>query len=157
MLIEDASKMRDATGPGRRLIGLDPGTKTIGLALSDVTWTIASPLETIRRRKFRADAETLFNFVDRHDVAGLIVGLPRNMDGSEGPRCQSVRALANNLIAIRDLPVCFWDERLSTQAVNRMLIDEADASRRRRHDVVDKLAATYILQGFLDSLQNRGF
>lgn len=137
--------------PGLRLLGLDLGTKTIGLALSDAGLAIASPLEVIRRSKFGADAEALLALVDRHGVGGLVLGLPLNMDGSAGPRAQATRAFARNLLALRPLPLAFWDERLSTAAVTRTLL-EADASRRRRGELVDKLAAAYILQGALDRL-----
>jgi len=136
---------------GTRLLGLDLGTKTIGLALSDVGRRIASPLETIARVKFGKDAEKLLAIAARHEVGGLVIGLPVNMDGSEGPRCQSTRAFVRNLAPLTPLPVFYWDERLSTAAVTRTLI-EADTSRRRRGEVVDKLAATFILQGFIDRL-----
>lgn len=136
---------------GQRLIGIDPGTKTLGLALSDVLRTIATPLETIRRTKFKADADRLLALCAEHDVGALVIGLPINMDGSEGPRAQSARAFARNLSERSNLPILFWDERLSTAAVTRTLLD-ADASRRRRADVVDKMAAAYILQGLLDRL-----
>lgn len=140
---------------GQRLLGLDIGTKTIGLALSDRGLAIASPYATIRRVKFTPDAAELLRVVDKEGVGGLILGLPVNMDGSEGPRCQSVRQFAANLDRLRPaLPISFWDERLSTAAVTRALI-EADASRRRRAELVDKLAAAYILQGCLDSLRGR--
>ncbi len=132
-----------------RLLGLDLGTKTIGLALSDVSCTIATPYDTIRRTKFTRDAEALLAIVDRHGVGGLVLGLPVEMDGTEGSRCQSARTFAGNLLRLRDLPIVFWDERLSTAAVTRTLL-EADASRKRRAEVVDKLAAAYILQGALD-------
>jgi len=137
--------------PGARLIGVDLGTKTIGLALSDVGRRIASPLETIRRTKFARDTETLLALAARHGVGGLVIGLPLNMDGSEGPRVQSTRAFVRNLTALSDLPMAYWDERLSTAAVTRTLI-EADRSRARRAELVDKLAAAYILQGALDRL-----
>ncbi|MDP6567920.1 MAG: Holliday junction resolvase RuvX [Alphaproteobacteria bacterium] len=146
--------LRAAVPQGRRLIGLDLGSKTIGLALSDTTWRIASALETIRRRKFSLDAERLLALADEHQVGGLVLGLPINMDGSEGSRCQSTRAFAANLLAKRDLPIAFQDERLSTAAVERMLVEEMDTTRKRRAEVVDKLAATYILQGLLDRLAN---
>lgn len=139
-------------GPGQRLIGIDAGTKTLGLALSDVTRTIASPLETIRRTKFTADAERLLALAALHGVAGLVLGLPVNLDGSEGPRAQSTRALARNLNRISPLPILLWDERLSTQAAERTLL-EADASRKRRGELIDKLAATVILQGALDRMR----
>jgi putative Holliday junction resolvase len=136
----------------QRLLGLDLGTKTIGLALSDVSRTIATPLETIARKKFTQDALLLWKFVDKHDVGGLVLGLPVSMDGSEGPRCQSTRSFAANLLKMRDFPIGFQDERLSTAAVTRTLL-EADASRARRAELVDKLAAAYILQGALDALK----
>ncbi len=146
--IEDLGASLDAGAP---LLGLDLGAKTIGLALSDGTLIVASPHATIRRAKFTADAETLRRLVERHGVGGLVIGLPVNMDGSEGPRCQSVRQFAANLLERFDLPIAFWDERLSTAAVTRTLI-EADVSRKRRAKVVDKMAAAYILQGALDRL-----
>lgn len=134
-----------------RLMGLDLGTRTIGLALSDVTCTVASALQTIRRTKFGKDAETLLALCREHGVGGLVIGLPVNMDGSEGPRAQATRAFVRNLAKLSDLPVAFWDERWSTAAVTRTLI-EADTSRKRRGEVVDKMAAAYILQGALDRL-----
>jgi len=136
---------------GARLLGLDLGTKTIGLALSDVERRIATPLETIRRTKFRADADALLGIATRQGAAVLVLGLPLNMDGSEGPRVQSTRAFARNLAALTPLPMLWWDERLSTAAVTRTLLD-ADASRARRDALVDKMAAAYILQGLLDRL-----
>lgn len=136
----------------QRLIGVDLGSKTIGLALSDVSLSIASPLETIRRTKFTADAERLIALAKQHDAGALVFGLPLNMDGTEGPRCQSTRAFIRNLEKLTDLPVAFWDERLSTMAVTRTLLD-ADASRARRAELVDKMAAAYILQGALDRLR----
>ncbi len=135
----------------QRLMGLDLGTKTIGLALSDVSRTIATPFDTIRRTKFTKDAETLLAILDKQGVGGLVLGLPVEMDGYEGARCQSARAFATNLAKLRDLPMAFWDERLSTAAVTRTLL-EADASRKRRAEVVDKMAAAYILQGLLDGV-----
>jgi putative Holliday junction resolvase len=137
--------------PQARLIGVDLGEKTIGLALSDVNRTIASPLETLPRGKFKADAEKLLALTAKLGVGGLVIGLPKNMDGSEGPSAQSARAFVRNLAPLTDLAIVFWDERLSTAAVERTLI-EADASRRRRDEVVDKVAAAYILQGALDRL-----
>ena len=133
------------------LMGLDLGTKTIGLAVSDAGRRIASPLTVIRRTKFRADAAELLQAAAERDVAGLVLGLPVNMDGSEGPRAQATRAFARNLAGLTDLPIAFWDERLSTAAVTRTLL-EADQSRKRRGEVVDKMAAAYILQGALDRL-----
>jgi putative Holliday junction resolvase len=138
--------------PGARLIGIDLGTKTIGLALSDVERTIASPLVTLQRTKFRNDANRLLALCTEHGVGGLVIGLPVNMDGTEGPRAQSTRAFARNLAEKTDLPIALWDERLSTAAVTRTLL-EADASRARRAQLVDKLAAAYILQGALDRLR----
>jgi len=152
MAVIKPEELRAAVPPGQRLLDLDLGSRTIGLALSDGTWRIASPLETIRRRKFRDDADRLLALIDAHDVGALVLGLPLNMDGSEGPRCQSTRAFARNLLARRDLPVAFQDERLSTAAVERMLVAEHDVTRKRRGAVVDKLAATYILQTLLDTL-----
>jgi putative Holliday junction resolvase len=135
------------------LIGLDLGEKTVGVAVSDVTRTIASPLELIRKVKFTPDAERLFALMDGRSAKGIVIGLPVNMDGTEGPRCQSSRAFARNLLRLReDLIIAFWDERLSSAAVNRMLIDEADVTRARRADLVDKAAAAWILQGALDRL-----
>ena len=136
------------------LMGLDLGEKTIGVAVSDVTRTIASPLELIRKVKFTPDAERLFALMDGRGAKGVVIGLPVNMDGTEGPRCQSSRAFARNLLRLReDIAIAFWDERLSSAAVNRMLIDEADVTRARRADLVDKAAAAWILQGALDRLR----
>jgi putative Holliday junction resolvase len=136
-----------------RLLGLDVGTRTVGLALSDVTRSIATPYDTIRRTKFTADAQALAAIAAKEGVGALVIGMPFNFDGSEGPRAQSTRAFARNLSAHVDLPMIFWDERLSTAAVERHLI-EADASRKRRADVIDRMAAAYILQGALDRLRN---
>jgi putative Holliday junction resolvase len=135
---------------GNALLGLDPGDKTIGVAICDPNWKIASPLETIRRgKKFKIDAERLSEISTAYNAAGVIVGLPVNMDGSEGPRAQSARAFARNVSDALALPVALWDERLSTAAVTRTLL-EADTSRKKRAEVVDKLAAAYILQGAID-------
>jgi putative Holliday junction resolvase len=136
------------------ILGLDLGTKTIGVAVSDVTRTIASPVETIARTKFTADAERLLAIAGMKQAALILLGLPLNMDGTEGPRCQSTRAFARNLVKLTPLPISFWDERLSTAAVERMLI-EGDTSRARRSELIDKLAAVYILQSALDSLKAR--
>jgi len=135
-----------------RLLGLDVGTKTIGMALSDVTRSVATPYDTIRRSKFTADAKTIREVVEKNQVGALVIGLPLNLDGSEGPRAQSTRAFARNLAAHVEVPMVFWDERLSTAAVERHLI-EADASRKRRAEVVDRMAAGYILQGALERLR----
>lgn len=134
------------------ILGIDPGEKRIGVAVSDTTRLIASSLDTIARGKFAADAEAILKFYDARQCAGFVIGLPLNMDGSTGPAAQSARAFARNLLAKRDAPLLLWDERLSTAAVTRTLI-EGDASRRRRGEVVDKMAAAYMLQGALDAMQ----
>jgi putative Holliday junction resolvase len=139
-----------ALPPNQPVLGVDLGTKTIGVAVSDMTRRIASPRETIKRRKFSEDARDLLKIADEARAGLLVIGLPLNMDGSEGPRAQSTRAFARNLAKLTQIPIAFWDERLSTAAVERMLI-EADASRARRAEIVDKLAAAYILQAALDS------
>ena len=138
--------------PDGRLLGLDVGTKTVGLALSDVTRSIATPYHTIRRSKFTEDASRIQEVIETNQVGGLVIGLPFNLDSSEGPRAQSTRAFARNLAARIAVPIAFWDERLSTAAVERHLI-EADASRKRRAEVIDRMAAAYILQGALDRLK----
>ena len=138
--------------PGDRLIGMDLGTKTIGLALSDVNRTVASSLETIRRKKFSIDVVTLLGLAETHKIGGFVLGLPVNMDASEGPRAQATRSFARNLNQRSALPILLWDERLTTQQATRLLI-EADSSRRRRAEVVDKMAATLILQGALDRMR----
>lgn len=148
LAIEDLQAGLPETGA---LLGLDLGTKTIGLALSDLRRTIASPLAVIRRTKFRGDLAELRRHIETHRPVGLVIGLPVNMDGTEGPRAQATRGFARNLARELGLPILFWDERLSTAAVIRTLI-EADASRKRRGEVVDKMAAAYILQGALDRL-----
>ncbi|MGL4439255.1 MAG: Holliday junction resolvase RuvX [Bosea sp. (in: a-proteobacteria)] len=136
----------------QRLLGLDLGTKTIGLALSDVGLTIATPLETITRVKYSKDVRKMLDIVEKLDVGALVIGLPINMDGTEGPRAQSTRAFVRNLPSLTDLPVAFSDERMSTLAVTRALM-EADASRARRAELVDKMAAAYILQNALDLIK----
>ena len=150
MSICTLQELKDQVTAGRRLLGLDVGTKTVGLALSDPSLTVASPLQTIRRTKFARDAQAIEAVIAEHAVGGLVVGLPLNMDGSEGRACQSVRQFAANLLARIDLPLAFQDERLSTAAVERMLVKEADMTRKHRAKVVDKTAAAYILQGALD-------
>jgi putative Holliday junction resolvase len=145
-------EMSAALPADRRLMGLDVGTKTIGLALSDALLSLATPLQTIRRGKFLADAQQLLQLADRYEVGGLIVGLPLALDGSEGPRCQSVRQFAANLLAVRDMKLAFQDERLSTAAVERVLIDDVDLSRNKRAQSIDRAAAAYILQGALDRM-----
>lgn len=134
------------------LLGIDPGTKTFGLAVSDSTRLIATPIETIKRKKFTPDASKIFALYDDRQCAAMVIGYPVNMDGSEGPRAQSVKDFAHNLMALRDIPIFFWDERLSTAAVTRTLL-EFDTSRAKRAENVDKLAASYILQGVLDRLK----
>jgi putative holliday junction resolvase len=148
-LAPDGPTLLETLPRGARLLGLDLGTKTIGLALSDVERRIATPLETLRRVKFGRDVEALRAVVEKQGVGGFVVGLPLNMDGSEGPRAQATRAFLRNLAPLIPLPAATWDERLSTAAVTRDLI-AADASRRRRAEVVDQLAAAYILQGYID-------
>ena len=152
----DSDTFAAALPPTARLIGIDGGTTTLGLALSDISRTIASPLETIQRTKFKADAARLLALIAEHAVAGLVLGLPTNMDGTEGPRCQATRALARNLNGLTPVPILLWDERLTTAAAERMLI-AADTTRKRRAEVIDKLAATLILQGALDRLRNARF
>jgi len=143
----------DSLPPNGRLLGLDLGSKTIGLAISDSRRTVASPLETLRRGKLVQDVAALKAVIVERQVTGLVLGLPVNMDGSEGPRCQATRQFARNIWRTGiDLPLAFWDERLSSAAVERFLIAEADMSRTRRAQVVDKMAAAYILQGALDAL-----
>ena len=155
MPIRNPSDLVGAVSRNARLLGIDVGEKTLGLALSDTTHVIASPLETLRRGKFASDVGRLRDLVAKHGVGGFVVGLPVNMNGSEGPRCQSVRAFAANLLGRIDLPLAFWDERMSTLAVTRTML-EADLSRGRRAELVDKMAAAYILQGFLDHLKAAG-
>lgn len=155
MAVLELSELPAAAAPMTPLVGLDLGEKTIGVAVSDATRMIASPLETIRKSKFTDDANALFRLMESRRAGGIVIGLPVNMDGTEGTRCQSNRAFARNLLRLRpDLPIAFWDERMSTMAVNRMLISEADISRNRRAEVVDKAAAAWILQGALDRLRN---
>ena len=149
---EDADAFAAQLPPGRRLIGMDLGTKTIGLALSDVGRTIASSMETIRRKKFSIDVVTLLDHAATHEIAGFVLGLPVNLNGTEGPRAQATRAFARNLNQRSALPILLWDERMTTQAAERLLI-EADSSRKRRAEVVDKMAATLILQGALDRMR----
>ncbi|HEU0155107.1 MAG TPA: Holliday junction resolvase RuvX [Stellaceae bacterium] len=151
MILAEPAALAVAVQTGERLLGLDVGTKTIGLALSDTRRIVASPLETIRRRRFAADMDRLFAIVDTHRIGGLVIGLPLTLAGSDGPRTQSVRQFARNLASLRDLPVAFWDERLSTAAVTREMI-AADLTRKRRAEIVDRVAAAYILQGCLDYL-----
>jgi putative Holliday junction resolvase len=150
MITTKAAEFREALPMGGRLLGLDVGTKTIGAALCDAGWTIATPAELIKRSKFSADLARLKSLISAQTVAGIVIGLPLNLDGSESPRTQSTRAFARNLEPL-GLPILLWDERWSTQAVTRTLLD-ADASRARRAELVDKMAAAYILQGAIDAL-----
>jgi len=152
MSILDLENLKSALTPGYRLLGLDLGEKTIGLALSDTLLTVATPMATLKRGKFTADAARLDSIVAEQGVGGLVIGLPLNMDGSDGPAAQSARAFARNFAARSPLPIVLIDERLSTAAVTLTLL-EADVSRRRRAAVVDKMAAAYILQGALDRLR----
>ena len=150
-MTEDFAAFAAALPPRGAIAGLDFGERTIGVAVSDTLRSVASPLSTLRPSKFTADAAALLAIAAERGIVGLVLGLPRNMDGSEGPRCQSTRAFARNLARLTPLPIGFWDERLSTVAAERALI-EADTSRRRRAEVIDHVAAAYILQGALDRL-----
>ena len=151
MIVHDIEDFVAALPPFGAIAGLDLGTVTLGVAVSDGMRSVASPLETIKRKKFGSDAAQLLEICKARSITGLILGLPLNMDGSEGPRCQSTRAFARNLEKLTDLPITFWDERLSTVAAERALL-EADTSRKRRGEVIDHVAASYILQGALDRL-----
>ncbi|MDB5662618.1 MAG: hypothetical protein JWM38_2646 [Sphingomonas bacterium] len=152
MIVANTAAFRAALPLGGRLAGLDVGTKTIGVAFCDSEWTIASPAETIRRAKFTADLAALTALFGRQAIRGLVIGLPLNLDGSDSPRTQSTRAFARNLVPL-GLPILLWDERWSTQAVTRTLLS-ADTSRARRAELIDKLAASYILQGAIDGLSS---
>ena len=149
MIFEDIAEIMAQSRKTLAWMGLDLGTKTIGVAVSDRLLSSATPLHTLRRKKFSADAQALLDVITNRDIGAIILGLPRNMDGSEGPRCQSTRAFARNLSALTNLPIGYWDERLSTVAAERALL-EADTSRKRRAEVIDHVAAGYILQGALD-------
>lgn len=156
MIFEDIAGFAAALPPARGLMGLDLGTKTIGVAVSDRLLSSATALETVTRVKFTLDAARLAEIAEKREIAGLVLGLPANMDGSEGPRAQSTRAFARNLSrlpAFESMPIAFWDERLSTVAAERALL-EADTSRKRRAEVIDAVAAGYILQGALDRLRH---
>lgn len=154
-MFDDIEAFKTALPQTGALAGLDLGTVTIGVAVSDGLRSVATPLETIKRTKFGKDSDALLKLTTARDICGLILGLPFNMDGSEGPRCQATRAFARNLAAKTNLPIGFWDERLSTVAAERALL-EADTSRRRRAEVIDHVAASYILQGALDRLAHMG-
>ena len=153
MIYEEIEDFAAALAPMTALAGLDLGDRTIGVAVSDSFRQVATPLETIRRKKFGVDAARLMEIAKDRALGGIILGLPRNMDGSEGPRCQSTRAFARNLSRLTELPIGFWDERLSTVAAERALL-EADTSRKRRAEVIDHVAAGYILQGVLDRMRH---
>ena len=155
MICETLDALRAELAPKSRLLGLDMGARTIGLALSDVTRTVATPMDVIRRKKLANDLDILRRLVAEHDVGGLVVGLPIAMDGREGSRAQSVRRFARDLAPVLEVPIAFWDERLSTAAVERLLIEDVDMTRKRRRQVVDKMAAAYILQGALDAMSSR--
>ncbi len=152
MIVTDLIALRAALQRNQRLLGLDIGKKTVGLALSDPGFTVASPVATIRRTKFTADAKELLKLVAERNVGGLVIGLPLNMDGTEGPRCQSVRQFAANLLKLQDMPILFWDERMSTMAVEREMIAH-DVTRAKRGKTIDQAAAAFILQGTLDALR----
>jgi putative Holliday junction resolvase len=154
MPVLDITDLKAALSPRRALLGLDLGEKTIGVAVSDISLTLASPLELIRKSKFTQEAERLFYLMTQREAEGIVIGLPVNMDGSEGPRCQSVRAFGRNVLRLRDLPIAFWDERWSSSVMNRFLIEEADLSRAKRAEVIDRNAAAYILQGALDRMRD---
>ena len=151
MIFEEIEAFAAALPPRRALMGLDLGTKTIGVAVSDVLLGIATPVLTVKRKKFGVDAQALLALIAERNIGGVVLGLPRNMDGSEGPRAQSTRAFARNFERLCDLPITYWDERLSTVAAERALL-EADTSRARRAELIDHVAAGYILQGALDRL-----
>ena len=155
MICASAEEFAAALPSFGAICGLDLGTMTIGVAVSDSMRSVATPLETIKRKKFTLDAARLLEIAKARDLKGIVLGLPMNMDGSEGPRCQATRAFARNLERLTDLPVAFWDERLSTVAAERALL-EADTSRKRRDEVIDHVAAGYILQGLLDRLAFMG-
>jgi putative Holliday junction resolvase len=153
MICDEIADFAAALAPGRGVMGLDLGTKTIGVALSDRLLSTASAVETVKRRKFTLDAARLLEIAAAREAGGILLGLPRNMDGSEGPRAQSTRAFARNLARLTGLPIGFWDERLSTVAAERALL-EADTTRKRRAEVIDSVAAAYILQGALDRMRH---
>lgn len=156
MAVHDITDLHSALPPRTCLLGLDLGEKTVGVAVSDLTLTLASPLELIRKTKFTQEAERLFTLMNQRQASGIVIGLPVNMDGTEGPRAQSCRAFARNILRLRDVPIAFWDERWSSSVVNRFLIEEADLTRAKRAEVIDKNAAAYILQGALDRMKGMG-
>lgn len=150
----DITELAGVLPPRTCLLGLDLGEKTIGVAVSDLSLTLASPLELIKKTKFTLEAERLFKLMNDRSAAGLVIGLPVNMDGTEGPRAQSCRAFARNLLRLKEVSIAFWDERWSSAAMNRFLIEEADLSRAKRAEVIDRNAAAYILQGALDRIKD---
>lgn len=152
MIHDDFENFAAVLPPMTALMGLDLGEKTIGVAVSDRMRSVASPLETVRRKKFTLDSARLLEIIRDREIGGVLLGLPKNMDGTEGPRCQSTRAFARNLSRLTELPIGFWDERLSTVAAEKALL-EADTTRKRRGQVIDHVAAGYILQGALDRLR----
>jgi len=159
MAVCDLKELKTLIPQKTRILGMDHGAKTIGLALSDATLSIATAIDTVRRNKFSTDIKHIADVVTEYDIHAFIIGLPLNMNGTEGPRCQSVKSFAQNLIRFQDafnreMHICFWDERLSTSAVERFLIDEVDMNRKRRSEVIDKMAACHILQGALDFMKN---
>lgn len=154
MIFRSLSEMIKQLSDNSRILGLDVGSKTIGLAVSDTQFRVASAVGTIRRTRFSKDVEQLDKIISERGVGGLVLGLPLGMDGSEGRACQSIRQFARNLDEKFEIGITFWDERLSTSAVERILTNDADLSRKRRSEIIDKLAAAYILQGALDSLAN---
>ena len=153
MIYENILNFAGSISKNSALMGLDLGSKTIGVAISDGLRTVATPLKTIKRTKFSEEVKILFNLIAEREISGIILGLPKNMDGSEGPRCQSTRAFARNIIRLKDFPIAFWDERLSTVAAEKALL-EADINRKRRSEVIDHVAASYILQGALDRISH---
>ena len=152
MILDDIADFAASIPAGSALAGLDLGTKTIGVAVSDRMLSVATPLQTVRRKKFGLDAAAIWSLLEARAIGGVVLGLPRNMDGSEGPRCQSTRAFARNFDNLHPMPITFWDERLSTVAAEKALL-EADTTRKRRAEVIDHVAASYILQGVLDRLR----
>ena len=153
MIYENILDFDGSISKNTALMGLDLGSKTIGVAISDSFRSIATPLKTIRRTKFSEEVKVLFQLISEREISGIIIGLPKNMDGTEGARCQSTRAFARNIITFRDFPISYWDERLSTVAAEKALL-EADINRKRRSEVIDQVAASYILQGALDRLSH---
>ena len=153
MIYENILDFAGSISKHTALMGLDLGSKTIGIAISDGLRSVATPLKTIKRTKFSEDVEILFHLISEREISGIILGLPKNMDGSEGSRCQSTRAFARNIIRFKDFPIAFWDERLSTVAAEKALL-EADINRKRRSEVIDHVAASYILQGALDRMSH---